>query len=284
MIHTKKTWFSLVLAMWIVLLLSLTGLFLMEYMVPFSRSVKWIENASQAFYESQSWVEESVLRVYSWSLWTNHSKLYWEIQDFEFNFIWNWSTIPASWQWNWLDDNFSRLSQNEPISLQIWWNNFHTAWSSIAIEIKTPNGVWLDITPNDEIIFVQISWNWGTLYSWSWELLKESEVTGSSINLLDRDGETLTWSVVTFRDYYSDIWCQNTGFECILKISLIRPLISNSWVSVPFLEYRISTSDDIPFQNPTVLSQWKSYWFTKTLEVFIPQEVTSSAFDFTVLQ
>jgi hypothetical protein len=34
------------------LVLSFTGLYLLEYMIPFSRNIKGIENASQAFYES----------------------------------------------------------------------------------------------------------------------------------------------------------------------------------------------------------------------------------------
>lgn len=52
--------FSIVFALGITLLLCFMGLYLLEYMVPYSRNVKGIEFASQAFYESYAGVEDAM--------------------------------------------------------------------------------------------------------------------------------------------------------------------------------------------------------------------------------
>ncbi len=57
--------FSIVLALGLMLLLSFTGLYLLEYIVPFSRNVKGVENASKAFYQSYAALEEAILQTYS---------------------------------------------------------------------------------------------------------------------------------------------------------------------------------------------------------------------------
>lgn len=281
----NNTWFSIVLAMWIVLLLSLIWLYLMEYMIPFSRNVKGIENASQAYYESYAGVEENLFNVYDGNMWENHSKLFWAVQDYQYTFLWNGTVIPTPWQGNSQDTNYSRISQSEPISLEIWGSSFGTAGSYIRLQLKVPNGGFFDTPLNDDIILVQLASENGSLSSAPWELIQESDVDDTEFNLLLEDGVTLAGDPRTFREYYNDLGCSGTSARCVMKISVIGPLISNSWDAIiPYLEYRIESSDSIPLPNPLMTSQGKSFWFTKNLEVFIPQRFTSSAFDFTVLQ
>lgn len=290
----NNTWFSIILAMWIVLLLSLIWLYLMEYMIPFSRSVKGIENASQAFYESYGWVEESVLEVYSWSIWTSYNKGFWSVQDYEYNFIWSWSEIPAPWEWDAPNNpDYSRFSQSEPISLEIWNWRFNNSGESIDLFLQVPDGGDFDSPYTDEIILLQLSGAWWSLSSASGALIRESDVRNAwSVDIFNQDWVDLTWrdevspwNPLTFWDYFSELWCQNLWTQCVLKASVIRPLVSNSWNAViPYLEYRLETSKPIPYPNPLLTSKWKTYQFSKTLEVFIPQQATSSAFDFTVLQ
>lgn len=285
--HSSKTWFSIALAMWVILLLSLTGLYLVEYMIPFSRSVKWIENASQAFYESYAGVEESIFSVYDGNLGNNHSRFHSDDQDYEYNFLWSWDEIPAPWEWNVSNNlDYSRFSQNEPINLEVWNARFNNAGETIDLFLQIPNGVDFDAPYTDEIILLQLSWAGWSLTSASGALLRESDVRSTSaIDILSENGTTLTGVNRTFRQYFSDLWCSDASTQCVLRASIIRPLISDSWDAlIPYLEYRLETSKPIPYPNPLVTSQGKSFWFSKTLEVFIPQEATSSAFDFTVLQ
>jgi len=254
-------------------------------MVPFSRNVKGIENASQAYYESYAGVEENLYNVYDGNIWQNHSKLFWAVQDYQYNFLWNGTVIPAAWQGNSQDSNYSRISQSEPISLEIWGAWFAAAGSYIRLQLKTPNGSSFDAPLNDDIILVQLASENGALSSAPWDLIQESDVDNTPFNILLDDGVTLTGNSRNFRQYYNDLGCSNVSTRCVMKISIIRPLISNSWNAIiPYLEYRIETSDAIPLPNPLMTSQWKSFWFSKNLEVFIPQRATSSAFDFTVLQ
>ena len=278
-------WFSIVLAMGIVLLLSLIWLYLMEYMVPFSRNVRWIENASQAFYLSYAWVEENVYKVYSGSLWSNQlSSPYAWSEWYVYAFTGSSRFIPETWQWNAQNSNYSRFSQSEPISLQIWNGRLTNGGESINFQFTIPNGVWFESPTSDEIILVQLSWEGGSLSSASWALIRESDVN-TNMNLLTRNGTTLTGNSRTFRQFFWDLWCANASTDCVLKLSVIRPLVSNSWnASIPYLQYRITSSKAIPYPNPLMTSLGKSFWFSKSLEVFIPQQATSSAFDFTVLQ
>ncbi len=291
--HTTNAGFSIILAMGIVLLLSMIWLYLMEYMVPFSRSVKWIENASQAFYESYAWVEESVLKVYDGALWSDYSKSFWDVQDYEYNFTGSWTYIPAPWQWNAPNDaNYSRFSQSEPISLEIWNGKFDISGETIDLFLQVPNGVDFDNPYNDEIILLQLSGDGWSLSSASGALITESDVRAGVIDIFNQVWVDLTWRdelspwiPLRFRNYFEELWCQNTTTQCVLKAAIIRPLKSDSGDAIiPYLEYRFETSKSVPYPNPLVISKWKSYQFSKTLEVFIPQQATSSAFDFTVLQ
>lgn len=285
---TQKKWFSIVLAMWIVLILSLIGLYLLEYMIPFSRNVKGIEHASQSFYESYSWVEENVLLVYSWSVWADYSKSYWGIQDYEYSFIWSWDRIPVLWQWNSeYDDDFSRLSQTETISLQVGNGRFTGTSESILFRFQIPDLWWTAQSfrlPNNDIILWQLSGRNGTLTSASGSLIQEND-RNSNINIWNQTGTPLSGSDETFSDYFRDVLdCDAVANDCTLKISVINPLLTSSNSIIPYLEYSIETSNPIPYPNPLMVSEGKSYGFTKSLEVFIPQQATSSAFDFTVLQ
>jgi len=120
-------------------------------MIPFSRSVKWIENASQAFYESYGWIEESVLKAYSWTVWSSYNKVFSVAQDYEYSFVWSWDEIPAPGQGNAPDNpNYSRLSQNEPISILVGWKNYDNPGASISINFRIPNSVWFSSSLEDE--------------------------------------------------------------------------------------------------------------------------------------
>jgi len=285
---TEKKWFSIILAMWIVLLLSLIWLYLMEYMIPFSRNVKWIENASQAYYESYAWVEESAFKIYNGDLWLGHNNTFDSgiVQDFGYNFVWSWARIPAPWQWNAPDNpNYSRLSQNEPISLQIWNWKFSTNTDNIIFRFEIPELNWSTPSfdsPNNDIILWQLSWSAWSLTSE--DLIQENQ-ENTNINLWPLFWIQLDGTRTRFRDFYRNILnCDDIANDCILRISVINPLVTSTNSTIPYLEYQINASRAIPYQNPVVSSQGKSFGFSKTLEVFIPQKATSSAFDFTVLQ
>jgi hypothetical protein len=133
--NKKTSGFSIVLAMGLVLLLSFSSLYLLEYMVPFSRNIKWIENASQAFYEGYSGVEEWLLQVYSWGIWEDYGEIQSGVQVYEYSVIWSGSIIPIPEEGNSeYNSNWNRISQEEPISLLIWDDSLDESWGT-GIEV-----------------------------------------------------------------------------------------------------------------------------------------------------
>ncbi len=43
--------------MWLVLISSLFAYTILEYMIPFSKNIKWIENSSKSYYQANNWIE-----------------------------------------------------------------------------------------------------------------------------------------------------------------------------------------------------------------------------------
>ncbi len=294
----NTSWFSIVLAMWLVVILSLTGLYVIEYMVPFSKNIKWIENASQAFYESYAWVEDTLLRVYSWSIGTDYSDPLTGNQDYGYSFVSRGLEIPTPGLWNspYDDpnvDNFSTVSQIAPVSLAVGDNVFGGGTNSLTLTLRVPDfdrSGWLDSLESgwySDVSLWQLSSENNSLTSKN--LINISAATKTvSLNLFATGNMWLElWDAVSdtgtrFSDFYtSECWSWNA---CTLKISVIKPLVSPSGGVYPFLEYRLVSSDLLPYPNTLIQSRWKSYGFTKSLDVYVPQQTTSSAFDFTVLQ
>lgn len=304
MIKNQNTsWFSIILAMWLVLILSFTGLYLLEYMVPFSRSIKGIENASQAYYESYSWVEDSLLSIYSGNIGIDYSKNFITVQDFEYTVVSSWLVIPVAWKWNSeYDNDWNQISQTKPISLLVWNDRLDGGGNNrIRLSLRVPDIDDNELPDNlnivdgtDDIILWQLSSATDSISSRPGSLITEFDIN------ISLDEESL-WAITTlsegvildgtnrsFEWFYnsnsSD--CDDTNNECVLKISVINPLISSNAGSslIPYLEYQIHIDRVIPLAQSYITSQWKSYGFTKQLEVSVPQQSTSSAFDFTVLQ
>lgn len=285
--HTTG-WFSIILALWLMLILSLTGLYLLEYMVPFSRNVKGIENASKAFYQSYGALENSIIKTYSWA----KSTRWYEPNPIEFTNVPLWSsssvissgsTIPFAWRGNSeIDSDWNQLSLTKPISLFVWNNRFSSPTKDMSLSLRVPdfNGATLQNT-NDIILWQLNSSTWSLSAR---DLLHLSNSSITTENLFTESGyglDSIT-TPINFIDFYNNscgIWQ-----ECILKISVVQPLLKSGWWIFPYLEYQINSNITLPFQESYIRAGWKSYGFRKKLEVVLPHRTTSSAFDFTVLQ
>lgn len=286
----KNTWgFSIVIALGLSLIFSIIWLFLMEYIIPFSRTTANIEQATIAQYKAFSWVEQS-LRLISqqepWysSTWSVLSS--WPVRRVDYSIAWDWDIIPQAGTWNWISSDWNRISQIEPIQLLIWdWrisNPFELQlrvpdfWGSGNLEpISAPLLLW------------QVSFENETL-SASWGLIRTNDIatsdSGSTINLW-----TQSWFVISdnttqnfWQFYNSNCWNSD---ECVLRVSVINPIIQ--WgVEIPFIEYQVRPRswDNIPYQITNIQSTWLSFWFSRTYNVRVPQVTTSAAFDFTVFQ
>jgi hypothetical protein len=282
----NKKALSLVIAIWVTLVMSLLALFILEYMFPFAKNTKWIENSVVAYYLADSGIEDA-LYFMSWaSLWAEkHKNLTW-VQDYSINMIASWTVLPPAWEWNSeFDKNFNIIRIWEPIQLEIW----HWKLNNLKIYFKVPKWQSLSNT-NSWIINWQLiaqddvlnaSWSQITWSQINWDLKNWKKIFK---NWWDNENWRVTSddSSKTFSQFYSDK-CNWSNSWCILKMSVINELKITNWY-VPYLEWKIENNNKLPLRYTIIKTKWRSYWFEKSLKVRIPQQTVNEAYDFTVFQ
>lgn len=310
--YWNKQWFSLVIALWLTLIMILLVLYILEYMVPYSKNVQWIENSTNAFYQTESAIEDWLYGFKSrgdaitqeW--WKNMTS---SVVDFSFTTTSSGSVLPTPWYWNSeYNKIYNIISIWNPLQLQLWeWSNID--WRDVDFTFKVP-----DLSPGN---LREESIVWDTLAIINWQLSSESNSlnaswTGSYIQAKDicdgdtpdifiacyshmdaREGLDLNWISRTFQNFY-DYYCKGAWSEkCTLKMSIINRL---DWTAketgtvrkdilIPYLEYKIDFgSTNVALRYSRIEATGKSYGFQKKLEVRVPQTTTNEAFDFTVFQ
>jgi len=275
---------SLIIAIWITLVMSLLALYILEYIIPFGKNTKNIEQSVNAYYQADSAIEDSLLSIKWKKLWYEKVDLLnWNI-DFAIKMTASWTVLPPVWRWNSeFDEDYNIIKIWEPIQIEIWnWKK-----SNLKIYFKVPD---LDKTSNEtlswttlKIVNWQLSWKYDVLNS-SWSQITASEIDGNNINIWNRNWRKLDDSPKTFNQFYTDN-CNWSNSWCILKMSILNKLELDSWnTSVPYLEWKIENDNSIPLRYTIINTTWKSYGFQKSLEVKVPQQTVNEAFDFTVFQ
>lgn len=284
--------FSLVIAMWLVLITSLLAFTILEFIVPFSRDIKWIENSTKSYYQANNWIERGLYffqkRTDSQSR-TELTRWYTANLDYTLSTTSSWTQIPALWKWNsTFSKDWDSLSVADPIQLIIWYW-FITNLATLNIDFRVPD-------LNNDLIFWE-TLDWTTSPMVNWQLSSETDVL-NSISTSVFTADNINWwniqfaalngkkvsdsSTVTFSTFFSTNNCNSN--KCVLKISVIDDLKSSSKI-IPFLEWKITAwANSVPLRYSTVESVWKSNGFSKNLQIRVPQETVSEAFDFTVFQ
>jgi hypothetical protein len=285
---TKKA-LSLVIAISITLIMGLLALYILEYMIPFSRNTKNIEHSVAAYYGADSAIEDA---LYSMS---------WALLDFEKSDILDSSLsrdysiemdakgkiLPPSWKWNSeFDKNYNIIRIWEPIQIEVW-NNLITNLSDFEIIFKVP-----DLDSNSNSSETLSGW---TLKIINWQLsgkddilnANNTQITADNIDwngivLWSKDWLTLNDTIQSFSNFYSS----NCGASnpCKLKMSVINKLELTDRTSVPYLEWKIESNNEIPLRYRVINVVWKSHGFRKDLNIKVPQQTVNEAFDFTVFQ
>ena len=57
-----------------------------------------------------------------------------------------------------------------------------------------------------------------------------------------------------------------------------------NWNKIPYLEWKMKNSNDMPLRYTIIKTKWRSIDFEKSLDVKIPQQTVNEAYDFTVFQ
>ena len=308
----NKEWFSLIFAMGLVLSISITILYLLEYVIPFAKDTKWIEFSSNAFYQSTSAVEDGLYYVARNDLWeetTNNLADPWTFDsniseidgnsqndddvntDFGYDIIARWDTIPPEWEWNSeFDSDWNRLAAGEPLQLEIWENQ----WNNATVSLRIPDtGVWNGVhvqTMTWWIISWQLSSENETLISaidstiWS-NILKSWVVNEFNFGSEYKKGVTLNDEEKNFTTFYNN--CNALWEKCTLQLLVINDLILDNInnTPVPYIEYKIEWArENMPLRYTRISTSGYSNGFKKDLNIKIPQQTVNQATAITVFQ
>lgn len=304
----NKQWFSILLAMWITLVVWMMAILILEFIIPFSRNIKWVENSSAAFYQSYSGIEEAMWFISQNNLWDESSENFVQAnpQDIAYNVESMTSIIPPAWKGNSeYNANWNRFDNNFPIQLAITDSDID--FSAVDFTFRIPpeldnsNDVeWNDATQDYIInwIITGVSDNstaWDTtddvpvvLNGLNTELIRKDEVWDVDIWIWSRDGRTIDWDVCSVTNFINGnaacSWISNI-YDVTLKMSLVDELILDNGKSIPYLEYQINFwGDNVPGRYTQIETSGKSYGFKKSMDIKVPQQATNQAFDFAVFQ
>lgn len=298
-IKYKKGGFSIVLALWVTVLLSSISLYLLEYIVPFSRNVKWLDNYTKAYYNSYRWLEESLYSLANGWLWEEFQQnFWWSADSFAYQTVSSWTLLPAAGEWDSdFDKNWNILWPNTPVHIYLpQWVN----WSNTNIYFRVPNfdentGTREEIDPalaSTDIINWQLTASNNVLNSTSssriqWSDLCYSDWTCSALNLYSTSGVELNGTSQNVHTFFSNnCW---VDYACSLKLSVVNELLWKSagvsWKHIPYLEYKINFgTQKVPYDKTFIQASWKSYGYRKDMNVWFPLKMINEAFDFTIFQ
>lgn len=308
--QTSKKWFSIVLAMWITIVLSLITILILEFIIPFSRNVKWVENWSVAYYSAYAGIEDSLWELSQNNIWYNSSSSFWpSATGSQYVVQSTTSIIPPTWDGNSeYDNDWNRFDPNTPIQLQLISTSidFNTI-ATFNFRVPDMNHDW-DLTNdgnlpinNDPIINWILSWLDSSLKPVTLNAednisnnnyFQKRDINGwsntpGSLDLGSFWGITLDWDSCSFQDFYDDncpsSWSWITS-KPILKLSIIDNLELTSGKKIPYLEYKINFGLAVPGRYTQIDTAWKSYGYKKSMDIKVPQLSTNQAFDFAVFQ
>lgn len=298
----NNKWFSIIIALGLVVLINLIAINILDYIIPFWKETKNIENSVVSYYQADSAVEEALfyLKKNDFKAWTEWSYSNWTVIAKNYNITASWSVLPKAWEWNSeYDKNWDTLSIWNPIQLEIWYNNVLFTNALFAFRVPKINSLanltlsWTSVLP---IINWQISSQNNTLNASSWTYIfsnkslsnlicsSSQNFTDCDLNINTFDWIDLDWNLIQIWNYYNSncIWVWSW---CILKFSIVNKIETPSWIKIPYLEWRFDFwTKKPPLKYSIIETSWKSYWYKKDLKVKIPQQSTNEAFDFTVFQ
>ncbi len=306
----NKQWFSILLAMWITLVTGMIAILILEFIIPFSRNIKWVENSSAAFYQSYSGIEEAMWFISQNDLWAGSTESFEQSsqQDTAYSVESMTNIIPPVWKGNSeYDSDRNRFDNNFPIQLAIPDKTPAINFSSVNFTFRIPVELesWNDIKWNDDTqpyiinwIITGISNQNGTKWDWddvpvvlnglNSELIEKSEIWDPNISIWNKEWRTIDWATCSVKDFIDGSWACNSIYniyDVTLKMSLVDQLILENGKSIPYLEYQIDFwSDSVPWRYTQIETSGKSYGFRKNMDIKVPQQATNQAFDFAVFQ
>ena len=295
----NKKWTALLISLIVLVLLSITSTIFMEKVWSFAKASTGIKDSSRAYYYALSSVEESLMKdpVTKKSPWNiSFSGETNALSGRTMNIYTGGTFVPDAWKWNSpFDKNWNTIGLGSPVQLVI---PNGVDWTQVKFYFRVPNVPGATGTNTGIISSLSNSWMifWAMGYT-GWTLFAKneintfrwSEITGNALTIDSRDGMTNWGTTKSFNSFYTidlgAIWQSCGGYNCTLKLSLIRPIQLLDERTLPFLEYKIDFwLTRIPAQYMLLNSNGYAAGYLRTKTIKIPQITTSTALDFAVLQ
>lgn len=299
---------ALLVSLVITVLVTIMAVLFLEKILFLFRATGGMEQSAMAYVLATSQIEEQLMgdAVTKKSPWNIEEA---EKGNFNFNDTGSYLTastggsiIPLPLKWSSpFDESWNIISLGEPVQIVIpQWID----WSKVNFHFRVPSWLgytdtWSHTSASSSGIILWTFWSSSkTLYaSGETNLFRGSDISDAwktIISLWDgiTKGFTHEWTGTGFSDFYKGDdpyvpgkFCEN--YNCTLKLSMIRPFLTQWGYIFPMLEYKINFSDtnpSIPSQLMHIESTGYVRWYLRSRQVRIPQITTSTAIDFTVLQ
>lgn len=306
---------SLIVAMMIVVVTTLLAYTVLEFIYPFSKNIKWVENSVNAYYNANEGVERALYffktrdgnQIMTETQRTNGIV---DRKGYNYSTESSWKIIPkpgtGTTQYDPNGPDFNTIAMWDPIQLSIG-NGFVSDITKLKIHFQVPeiNLFTGSIDNTQTYIMWQITSEHGALYA-----DQNNIVWGSAINNKD---EIVIWNLewvgydwwrneqknIVLKDIFEssgsssipNLECDKVDVKCILTFSVIRELKTTSWKTLPFLEWKINTLNSdwtggfpIPLRYSQIYSKGEYMGFWRELNVAYPQETANEALNITVLQ
>lgn len=294
---------------WVVITLMLltVGYSILNFVFPFLFHMKGIEHSTKAYFLAYGGIENALFS----KKWASGTLLRQEYSDtihyatgktfFSYSTVSSGTTSPqpnrGTSEWN---KDFNIIGMFHPIEMEIGHNMLpnpdnlricyrvpainQRAWIRLKSETK-PLIYWVLKASNasNESNFL-MSTGASTLFMNS-SFIQNSSNSNSCTSwypFWTQTGLTLTGEHTTFTNFYNNNCRTNS---CILKISIIEPLIASDNTPIPYLEYQISSAPSfIPLYYFYIDSQGVSLGFKREIHIKMPQKTGEQSFEFTVFQ
>lgn len=297
---------AIIVALIIVVLLSILTVTFLEKVLNLAKSSGNINSSAQSYSLATAIIEEQLMNP------SMTKTAPWGIQEVSDPHAFTGRSLVAAtggtimpvqwiwwfpWKWNSeFDTDWNIISMGEPIQIVIpdW-----ITWSSVNFYFRVPNipgSTSTGAAPaigGSGIILWTFGYSGASLYaSWETNIFTGADIRDAPNYIGWLNGITNSWTSSTFENFYTDstIGVGPGGdkcypYQCTLKLSMIRPFLTQGWQSFPFLEYKIDFwAVYIPSQYMVIDSSAYINWYLRSRQARIQQITTSTAADFAILQ
>lgn len=302
--HSHR-WSALIVGMIIVVLLSILTTSFLEKVLNLWKTSGWIKSSAESYALATWLIEEQLID----SNMTKESP--WNIRERRDGPVLmnstgrvlyastGWFTMPVQWvsgnPWKWnspFDTNWNIIGIGDPIQIVIPEN---ITWNTVNFYFRVPTIPWeteaTGSISGSGIILWTFGYSGASLYaSGETNIFRFYDIDGTIKKIEWYEWQTNTGSISTFNYFYTDAsgvwpnWVKCTWYQCTLKLSMIRPFVTDLGKTYPFLEYKIDFPVSIPSQYMVIDSSAYINGFLRSRQIRIPQITTNTATDFAILQ